>query len=105
MQFYKEKHNIDYDAIHAELYKKYFDIHNRLSNWNAADFQGVIADNVFYKFQDDGEVDFTSKGEEVKAESEAGADKMILQNYGRPYENGKPKGTYYKYAKKELKFF
>ena len=28
------------------------------------------------------------------------ADKMSLQNYGRPYANGKPTGTFYKFAKK-----
>ena len=26
-------------------------------------------------------------------------DKVTLQNYGRPYANGKPSGTYYKFAR------
>jgi len=37
-------------------------------------------------------------GEEVKVVGEV--DKVVLQNYGRPYIGGKPTGTYYKFAKK-----
>jgi len=29
-------------------------------------------------------------------------DKVALQNYGRPYKNGRPVGNYYKHAKKSL---
>lgn len=104
MEFYKEKHNLDYEVIHSECYKKYFEIHNKLAKWNAEDFEGIVGDGVFYKFQENGDIDF-EKGEEVKADAIAGADKLTLQNYGRPYDNGKPKGTYYKYAKKQLKFY
>lgn len=45
------------------------------------------------------------QGEAVNVDAIAAADKMTLQNYGRPYDAaGKPTGTFYKYAKKHEEF-
>jgi hypothetical protein len=63
------------------------------------DFEGVIIGNKFYRFLgDEGNKKIEETQEDVKVINER--DKTLLQNYGRPYKDGKPTGTYYKYAKK-----
>jgi len=95
VKFYEEK-GISYDKIHRECYIRYGNSHLELSNYNPGDFEGVIIGNKFYKFASDGNLEETQ--EDIKGIIEK--DKNLLQNYGRPYQAGKPTGSYYKYAKK-----
>ena len=63
--------------------------HQELANWRVEDFETVI----------DGD---TVVGSDRSKDDQIAADKATLQNYGRPYgEQGRPSGTYYRYATKE----
>jgi hypothetical protein len=95
IRFYHEK-GISYEKIHGDCYNRYGNSHLELANYNPADFEGVIVGNKYYKFSGDGNLEETQ--EDIKAITEK--DKSVLQNYGRPYQLGKPTGSYYKYAKK-----
>lgn len=56
--------------------------------------------DTFVPFGKDGTLDWSKNDETSAARDVAGKDKVVLQNYGRPYNDaGKPTGTYYKYAK------
>jgi len=80
---------VSYEAMHKDCYERVERSHQLLANWKAGDFETVI------------EGDSVVGSERPKAEQVA-TDKAILQNYGRPYnDQGKPSGTYYKYARKE----
>jgi hypothetical protein len=80
--YFKAIHGLDYDQVHAECYARYGASHAELANWSVDDFTGDL--------------------EGVDKETNA-ADTLVLQNYGRPYtEAGKPQGTHYKHAKKNL---
>lgn len=97
-EFYKREHNIDYDTIHAAHYKKYFESHELLANWDPLMFEGAVFDDEFVPFvQGTCELDFKA-AQKVDSNQIASQDKLQLQNYGRPYENGKPTGKYYKHA-------
>lgn len=104
--FYKTHHNVDYDEIHERAVKRYYASHEALCNWNEADFKGVVTEDSSFVPFIDGQL-AVEKAELVDSVDKVAADdKMILQNYGRPYDqNGKPTGTYYKYARESLDFF
>lgn len=109
-EFYKKNHQIDYYEFHAKMTGKYYASHEKLSNWESTQFNGVISESGdFYPFKNtegDLDLDFAEKLSSAERDSVAAADKMILQNYGRPYSaENKPSGTYYKYAKESLEFF
>jgi len=100
---YIKSKGIDYEKIHQEKYDSYGEIHKKLANWDPHEFEGIMVDNVFYK------LDFT-KNLAVKDEPTTSPttspttvsstnDKLILQNYGRPYHQNRPDGTYYRYVK------
>jgi len=95
IRFYHEK-GISYEKIHGDCYNRYGNSHLELANYNPADFEGVIVGNKYYKFSGDGNLEESQ--EDIKAITEK--DKSVLQNYGRPYQLGKPTGSYYKFAKK-----
>jgi len=90
-----KKKGVDYDVIHKECYARYGKSHELLANWQQEDFEGIVINNKVFKFTEGGI-------EELKEEVSAvnAADKVVLQNYGRPYKDGKPTGSYYKFAKK-----
>lgn len=92
---FKEK-GLDYGTIHAAEVQRFFDSHRKLAQFDPAAFQYVtVGDQVFDMSGD------APKPVEVAANDVVNADKTALQNYGRPYgENGRPGGTYYKFAKK-----
>ncbi len=51
-------------------------------------------DNTFYEHQEE------ARRDDVDVKQLQARDKDVLQNYGRPYnEQGKPTGSYYKFAK------
>jgi len=66
-----------------------------LANYQKEDFEGVIVGSKYYQFSGD---KLEETPEDIKVIIEK--DKSVLQNYGRPYNAGKPTGSYYKYAKK-----
>jgi hypothetical protein len=93
--FYESK-GISYDKIHRECYQRYGLSHLELANYQKDDFEGVIIGSKFYQFREGNHLEETQEDIKVIIEK----DKMVLQNYGRPYNAGKPSGSYYKFAKK-----
>eukprot|EP00928_Gymnodinium_smaydae_P091741 TRINITY_DN7547_c0_g1_i1.p1 TRINITY_DN7547_c0_g1~~TRINITY_DN7547_c0_g1_i1.p1 ORF type:complete len:422 (-),score=68.86 TRINITY_DN7547_c0_g1_i1:325-1536(-) len=65
-------------------------------NWNHEDFQYVVEDGKAYEFSvEDGMVKLGAEAAGADPSKLQSADKMVLQNYGRPYsEDGKTSGTY-----------
>eukprot|EP01125_Pyxidicula_operculata_P022704 TRINITY_DN9513_c0_g1_i1.p1 TRINITY_DN9513_c0_g1~~TRINITY_DN9513_c0_g1_i1.p1 ORF type:complete len:382 (+),score=96.01 TRINITY_DN9513_c0_g1_i1:26-1171(+) len=95
IEYYKTK-GVDYDAIHKECYDRYGSSHEKLSNWNVSDFEGIVTNGKFYKFTENGGIEETN--EDVTQLNNK--DKTTLQNYGRPYKDGKTSGSFYAMAKK-----
>jgi len=82
-------------VIHKECYARYAKSHEKLANWHKEDFGGIVINNKVFQFTDNG---FEESKEDVNTVNTA--DKVMLQNYGRPYKDGKPTGSFYKFAKK-----
>jgi len=101
--------HVDYDEYHARMTARAERVHDMLANWSPEDFGGFLAGDKLYKFTEvkangDGTYECHYDKDSVSTadiRSLTGADKKILQNYGRPYtpDTDKPVGTYYKYAK------
>lgn len=98
---------IDYDAIHKECYDRYGESHRRLANWAPEDFECIAVQDklhplLFDEEKKDGVATFNEEGEHLKEEAKqvTANDKVVLQNYGRPYnQENKPTGSYYSLAK------
>jgi len=88
--FYKVR-GVDYNAIWEYEYKRYGESHRALSNWQREDFSYVFSAGKAYRGKE-----LVEGVDESKTQAN---DKLVLQNYGRPYD-GKPTGTYYKFAKR-----
>eukprot|EP00442_Polarella_glacialis_P036776 CAMPEP_0115131550 /NCGR_PEP_ID=MMETSP0227-20121206/53194_1 /TAXON_ID=89957 /ORGANISM="Polarella glacialis, Strain CCMP 1383" /LENGTH=380 /DNA_ID=CAMNT_0002537113 /DNA_START=175 /DNA_END=1317 /DNA_ORIENTATION=+ len=89
---------VDYDVFHAAQIKKAHGLQNRLAGtaWKEDCFAyRVHGDQVTEKGRDG---NFEVKPDMCSKEVQKG-DAKALQNYGRPYKDDKPTGTYYKYAK------
>eukprot|EP01121_Diplochlamys_sp_Union-15-3_P004991 TRINITY_DN1521_c0_g1_i2.p1 TRINITY_DN1521_c0_g1~~TRINITY_DN1521_c0_g1_i2.p1 ORF type:complete len:400 (+),score=55.17 TRINITY_DN1521_c0_g1_i2:61-1200(+) len=86
---------VNYHQIHKDYYERSFKSHQQLSNWSVEDFEAIVMDDKVFKLAG------SSLGEltEQKASDLNAADKMVLQNYGRPYNDGKTTGTFYKHSK------
>jgi len=90
---YFEKLGISYDDIYKEAYDSLDKNHKLLANYLAKDFMYRLrGDTVFHAV-----THMPCKFEKSEVVTK---DKSVLQNYGRPYSEQKPTGTYYKYAKK-----
>mmetsp|Transcript_6620 Transcript_6620/g.8021 ORF Transcript_6620/g.8021 Transcript_6620/m.8021 type:complete len:377 (+) Transcript_6620:110-1240(+) len=90
---YFEKLGISYDDIYKEAYDSLDKNHKLLANYLAKDFMYRLrGDTVFHAVT---HMPCNFEKSEVVTK-----DKSVLQNYGRPYSEQKPTGTYYKYAKK-----
>jgi len=104
---------VDYDAAHSSMMKRCQLLQKRFSPWRVDDFAYQVMDgNVFQARRPD---EASSPASEVaRREEDASlleampdesaaviqkADTEALQNYGRPYVNGKPSGTYYMFPK------
>lgn len=106
--FYRDHHNLSYDKAMDAFDKKYADAHSRLANWQQSDFEGVVSGTKFIPFKAgvEGELDEDAAVAIDNVDALAAADKLCLQNYGRPYDAaGKPSGTYYKYAREKMEAF
>ena len=91
-----------YDKIWRDCYKRYGDDHRRFSQWNINDFD--YAAYISQDKKDEVKVfeasDLSHSVQSVDVDKTRKTDKTVLQNYGRPYtKEGKPTGSYYKYAK------
>jgi len=67
-----------------------------MQNWNPDDFQYVVQDGKAHNFSvAGGKIVLGDVAADVKPGDLQNKDKVILQNYGRPYNDaGKPSGTY-----------
>jgi hypothetical protein len=111
IELVQQRYGVDYDAIHKACYDRYGASHRRLSNWSADDFDGIVSEDgkrvVARRMNSHSSSSDGERKEDVQplsasddAKIVANEDKLVLQNYGRPYsETGRPTGTYYKHAK------
>lgn len=85
---------VNYDDMHATCYARVERSHSRIANWKREDFELTL--------ESDGTVTDTGARAGMTNAELMAADKATIQNYGRPYlQDGKPSGTYYKYARTE----
>jgi hypothetical protein len=87
---------IDYEKEWEEWFVKIcIGATERMQNWKPDDFQYVVEDGKAFNFSiEDGHVKLGARNDTDPGRIQA-ADKIALQNYGRPYnEAGKPTGTY-----------
>ena len=95
----EQEYGVSYDEIWQTCYDKYGRSHERLENWLPADFDAVIVDGGVVVPRPtegrEGKVECAPSVNEMMAQ-----DKLVLQSYGRPYDQaGRPTGTYYQYPK------
>eukprot|EP00439_Symbiodinium_sp_Y106_P066150 s2121_g10.t1 len=84
---------VDYDVVYAACMERAHAMQRKFAPWKAADFCYRVSKESIAELSGAERRDLDPK--EVQK-----SDAVALQNYGRPYdENGKPTGTYYKYAK------
>lgn len=96
VDFYNEA-GVSYKEYWTAFFEKCLQDSMQCANWDAEEFSYVVEDDKAYKFE-------VKNGEIVKGELvegvELGAlrdkDKAAMQNYGRPYNDGKTTGTYIK---------
>jgi len=87
------KFGVDYEKAHAQDMQRLEKSNALLANYDVADFtHAVKGDEVTDKHT-------MEKVEGPSAKELDGADKLVLQNYGRPYVGGKPGGVYYSYPR------
>eukprot|EP00931_Biecheleriopsis_adriatica_P057210 TRINITY_DN33929_c0_g1_i1.p1 TRINITY_DN33929_c0_g1~~TRINITY_DN33929_c0_g1_i1.p1 ORF type:complete len:441 (-),score=97.59 TRINITY_DN33929_c0_g1_i1:54-1376(-) len=88
------KAGVSYDDEHAAHIARAHAAHQRFCPWREDDFTHcVISGRVYDKARR-----CEQPGLDLKEVQKS--DSLLIQNYGRPYdENGKPTGTYYKFAK------
>jgi len=68
-----------------------------LQNWSTDDFQYVVQDGKVHDFEvSNGQVQLKDFFADLDPKVIQDKDKVALQNYGRPYVDGKPTGTYIK---------
>eukprot|EP00472_Partenskyella_glossopodia_P004440 CAMPEP_0197517168 /NCGR_PEP_ID=MMETSP1318-20131121/2141_1 /TAXON_ID=552666 /ORGANISM="Partenskyella glossopodia, Strain RCC365" /LENGTH=380 /DNA_ID=CAMNT_0043066505 /DNA_START=54 /DNA_END=1196 /DNA_ORIENTATION=+ len=96
IQFFEAK-GLRYDEYYHKNYQRYGEVHRALSNWKAGDFSRVIVNGGDKVLNTEDLKIVEEKTQDILKE-----DKVALQNYGRPYKNGRPVGNYYKHAKKSL---
>ena len=102
----QQEYAIEYDAMHTTCYNRYGASHLQLSNWSPEDFDGIVQHNGTVQMTNHNVNDTGYDNHVLDIKVVAVKDKMVLQNYGRPYnvEHGRPcpSGTYYKYPKKQI---
>ncbi len=99
----------DFGVSYEEMWRTSFDrygySHRMLEKWSSEDFRAAIVDaSVIVERPDnldDGEARGACSSVNDSVKDMLAADKLALQNYGRPYnEAGQPTGTFYRYAKR-----
>jgi len=84
---------IVYKERHAEFVAQLQAAHCSLANWQPSDFSYRLTNNGVIACETEAPIEADFR-EILKG------DQLAFQNYGRPYVDGKPSGTYYKYARK-----
>jgi len=85
---------VNYHQYFGDCYKRYGNSHRALAAWDPADFEKVIVNGVNICRASD-----MALCEKQDLSGTKKADTLALQNYGRPFVNNRPSGTFYKYAK------
>eukprot|EP00936_MAST-01D_sp_MAST-1D-sp1_P001971 g1971.t1 len=113
----------DYDQVHAAFLARIEHAHRALANWRHEDFEFalVAGGDAVYRLRAadaaaEGVLEGSSSSESTCGAGDAGAgvqlavvpsmtkaevtaaDKLVLQNYGRPYDGAKPGGTFFQFA-------
>jgi len=91
---YYNKKGVRYSDVHREALERYEASDSLLAKWPSVAFGACVLDGTTVVRT----TPINSDELETAAKIQA-ADKDILQNYGRPYKDGKPSGTYYSFAK------
>lgn len=104
IRFFETSFHHNYDAHHGTFVRKAAELSARFSNWSQSDFSGAVvllSDGAVSSSSHDGSlVAATGTVVPCVASQLAAADKITLQNYGRPYDAlGRPVGTYYGFPK------
>jgi len=89
------KTGVNYYKYHSECYARCGRSHRELAAWDPADFERVIVNGVEVCRASD-----MSPYEKQDLTAVKKEDVLGLQNYGRPFVNGVPSGTFYRYHKK-----
>jgi len=95
IELVNEKTGVNYYKYHSECYARYGSSHEKLAAWDPEDFERVIVNSSKVCRASD-----MSPYEKQDLTAVKKQDALGLQNYGRPFVDGKPSGTFYKYAKK-----
>ncbi len=114
----RREHGVDYEVFYRAAYARYGRSHQQLANWTPSDFSALVvgesggggdrrvvgaADLAGGAGAAGGPPAGGAGGAAAAAAAVStvlAADKMALQNYGRPYSaEGRPTGTYYQFAK------
>jgi len=99
VQYFKDR-GVDYNEIWERCHKKCCNSY-ALSNWDPKDFSRVVCNGKAWQIHDTlpaGQIlrGDASGDDALKMQAQ---DKLLLQNYGRTYKDGRPGGTYYKHSK------
>lgn len=84
---------VDYDTIHSKLLQRLHALQQKFAPWPETDFSCQVIDGSVYSLTPPEKIPSASAAELQKE------DTLAIQNYGRPYVDGKPHGTYYKFPK------
>ena len=100
----RDEYGVDYEAVHAACYARYGASHALFANYDEDDFEYLLlppADGLADAQRVLSRATLAPAGDGAPAPAALeAADKLALQNYGRPYgEGGKPGGVYYSHAK------
>lgn len=101
--FYDQQ-GVSYEKMWAEFYRKTIEDSLECANWELTDFEYVVEDSTLHRFSINRR-GIVQTGEALQGLDLAQvrkADCTALQNYGRPYKDGLPTGTYIKNALKPL---
>jgi hypothetical protein len=91
---YFNKKGVRYSDIHRETLERYENSDSQLAKWPSVGFGACVIDGTTVVRTAPSSTDELDTAAKIQA-----VDKDILQNYGRPYKDGKPTGTYYSLAK------
>lgn len=82
---------VDYDQVYDAMVHKIHALQRKLSPWREADFRYRVMEGQVFEGR--------SAFPELDPKQVQKSDAQAMCNYGRPYEEGKPSGTYYQFAK------
>ena len=100
--YFNEVAGIDYDAIYSATVSNYRALQFKFAKWSCEDFDGVVTEVgdrrlVYAPFSS---VLVENRPSEAEVKGFSNSDKLILQNYGRPYSTTEqPCGSFYSFPK------